>query len=142
MQSTSVFLAGGCHCTRYNWTLTSATTFGDVFTCHKGSATGKVTTLPNHGSFPADEPGKMVESLGPVSPAYWVLRLWGGATAYDYSLVYACVGALGIKEEYIYLFSRTPSIPADILAEMRGHLTNHSISLDSVKEVPMEGCSW
>ena len=69
VQSANVFLADGCHCTRYNWTLTSNTTFADTFKCHKGSATGSVTTIPNHGSFPAAEPGKMVESLGPVSPA-------------------------------------------------------------------------
>ena len=42
VQSANVFLADGCHCTRYNWTLTSATTFGDIFTCHKGSASEKL----------------------------------------------------------------------------------------------------
>ena len=66
--SANVFLADDCHCTRYNWTLTSPTTFADTFTCHKGSASGHLFSAPNHGSFPASEPGKMVESLGPVSP--------------------------------------------------------------------------
>ena len=140
--SANVFLADDCHCTRYNWTLTSPTTFADTFTCHKGSASGHLFSAPNHGSFPASEPGKMVESLGPVSPPYWVLRLRGAAPSYDYSLVYACAGALGVKEEYLYLFSRKPTIPPDVLAEMHGHLTNHSISYAEVKQVPMEGCEW
>ena len=73
---------------------------------------------------------------------YWVLRLWVAAPSYDYSLVYACAGALGVKEEYLYLFSRKSTIPPDVLAEMHGHLTNHSISYAEVKPVPMAGCEW
>lgn len=174
-----MFLTNGCHCTRYNFTLETDTTFSDIFTCRKGSPTGSVTTLPNHGSFPADEPGKMKESLGPVSPPYWVLKVWPAASKrsspssstssssaanatevasvsrrrlqlqgekkqveYAYSLVYACVGALGFKAEYLYFFSRTPEIEPTVLAEMHAHLDKHSISYGKVKEVPMEGCKW
>merc|ERR1711862_927251 len=85
--SAHVFLTKGCQCTHYNFSLTSETKFDDTFTCHKGSPTAKPTVIHNHGSFPADMPGKMVESLGPVSLPYWVLNVWGN---YDLSLVYAC----------------------------------------------------
>jgi hypothetical protein len=99
--SHNVPFVDSCHCTRYNFTLTGSTSFSDVFTCNKGSPSAKPFAIHNVGSFEADTPGKMVESLGPVSPPYWVLRLWGSAGKYDYSLVYACVGLLGLKAEYI-----------------------------------------
>lgn len=145
--SANVFLTKGCQCTRYNMTRTSPTTFDDVFTCHKNAPNGAVTTLPNKGSFDADVPGKMVESLGPVSPPYWVLKVYpelpdpDGAD-YAASLVYACVGALGFSSEYVYLFSRTPTLPAGVEADMRSHLALHNISQDAILKVPMANCTW
>merc|ERR550532_2480464 len=132
--SHNVIGTGSCQCTFYNFTLTSNTTFKDTFTCHKGSPTAAPFVLHNHGSFPADMPGKMVESLGPVSPPYWVLNIWGD---YEYSLVYACVPILG---EYIYFFSRTRAIPEDVRAEMNSFATSQGISLAQIREVPMAGC--
>lgn len=141
--SANVFLTKGCECTRYNMTRTSDTEFSDIFTCHKGSPTGDVTTLNNHGSFPADMPGKMVESLGPVSPPYWVLKVYdSGDGGYDAALVYACVGALGFTSEYIYFFSRRPSLAAEIEADMRSHLELHNISQGAILQVPMANCTW
>ena len=141
--SANVFLTKGCQCTRYNMTRTSPTTFSDVFTCHKDAPNGSVTTLPNHGSFPAEQPGKMVESLGPVSPPYWVLKTYNATPAtYDAALVYACVGAAGFTSEYVYLFSREPTLPSAIEADMRAHLEKHDISQDAILAVPMAGCDW
>ena len=77
---------------------------------------GKATVIHNHGSVDPKTPGKMVESLGPVSPPYWVLNLWGD---YEYSLVYACVDLVVTKSEYVYFFGRNSSIPANIMADMR-----------------------
>ena len=135
--SANVFITHGCRCTRYNMTLTSNTTFTDVFTCLKGD---DVTTLDNHGSFPEEMPGKMVESLGPVSPPYWVLKTYGDD--YDYALVYACVGALGLTSEYVYMFSRTPTLPADVEADMRAHLAQHDLAQDAITRVPMDNCTF
>lgn len=137
--SANVFLTKGCQCTRYNYTLTTGNKFSDVFTCHKNSPTGAVTTLPNHGSWDEKFPGKMVESLGPVSPPYWVINLWGD---YQYSLVYACVDLIVTKAEYVYFFSRNSTIPAPIMSDMRSYATAMNISLANVKSVPMEGCTW
>merc|ERR1711924_383624 len=117
--------------------------FSDTFTCHKGSPTGKLYSVPNHGSWDTAMPGKMVESLGPVSPPYWVLKTYGGeadGASYDGSLVYACVGALGIKAEYLYFMWRHPTLPAAVESDMRAHLRNHSITDKYVKNVPMDGC--
>ncbi len=91
------------------------------------------------GSYNISTPGMMSESLGPVSPPYWVLELWGD---YEYALVYACVDLLITKQEYIYFFSRTSSIPSPILDSMRDYATNRSISLAAVTAVPMAGCEW
>ena len=81
----------------------------------------------------------MVESLGPVSPPYWVLNLWGD---YEYSLVYACVDLIVTKSEYVYFFSRNSSIPQRVMADMRDYATSMNISLANVKNVPMDGCTW
>jgi len=134
--SANVVLTKGCQCTYYNFTLTSDTEFSDVFTCHKNSPAAEPTVLPNHGSFSADLPGKMVESLGLVSPPYWVLEVWGD---YEYSLVYACVPVVG---EYVYFLSRTPDIPEVVRSQMNAYATKNGISLSAVKEVPMDGCSF
>ena len=50
----------------------------------------------------------MSESLGPVSPPYWVLELWGD---YEYALVYACVDLLVTEQEYAYFFASTSARP-------------------------------
>ena len=123
---------------------TSPTAFEDVFTCHKKSPTGSVTRLDNHGSFSLDLPGKMVESLGPASPPYWVLKTYKAPAApgYEAALVYACVGALGIKAEYVYLFSREPTLPDGVEADMRAHLAAHNISQGAIEKVPMANCTW
>ena len=100
---------------------------------------GKATVIHNHGSVDPKTPGKMVESLGPVSPPYWVLNLWGD---YEYSLVYACVDLVVTKSEYVYFFGRNSSIPANIMADMRAYATSMNISLAGVEDVPMAGCQW
>lgn len=138
--SHNVILTRGCQCSRYNFTMLTNTTFSDVFSCRKGSPTAKPTVLANHGSLDPNEPGKMVESLGPLSPPYWVLNIWSDADGnYSYAFVYACVPILG---EYIYLFSRNPTIPQTQMEEMTKFAESRNISLSSVTEVPMDGCKW
>ena len=84
--------------------MVTSTTFTDDFTCNKKSPESDVFTIHNKGSFEAETPGKMVESLGPASPPYWVIGLWdaGGSLvededpdgdSYSFALVYACVGS-------------------------------------------------
>jgi lipocalin len=116
----------------------SNTTFTDDFTCHKNSPTAAPFVIHNKGSLDAQYSGKMVESLGPASPPYWVLKYWGD---YAYALVYACVGS-PLLGEYTYFFSRNASIPEGIYAEMLDYAKNKSIGVGSVKKVPMEGCTW
>uniref|UniRef100_A0A7S1RVR7 Lipocalin/cytosolic fatty-acid binding domain-containing protein n=1 Tax=Alexandrium catenella TaxID=2925 RepID=A0A7S1RVR7_ALECA len=136
--SANIFLAKGCQCTNYNFTLAGAATFSDVFSCRKGGPSADAMVLPLHGSFEADMPGKMAEgAVGPVTAPYWVLDLWGD---YEYSLVYSCVPLLVAKVEYVYLFSRTPQIPAGVMQEMRAFAAARNISLAAVQDVPMEGC--
>merc|ERR1711998_326144 len=138
VHSHNVFLVDGCQCTRYNFTVQTSSTFTDVFTCHKHSPTADPFVINNKGSWDADTPGKMVESLGPASPPYWVLKYWGD---YEYALVYACVGS-PLLGEYTYFFSRTPDIPASQMALMTEFATARNISLKSVVQVPMKGCHW
>ena len=80
----------------------------------------------------------MVESLGPASPPYWVLHIWGD---YAFALVYACVGSPWLGE-YTYFFSRTPTIPPDQYLAMTNFALERNISLASVRDVPMDGCKW
>ncbi|KAK3271100.1 hypothetical protein CYMTET_20529 [Cymbomonas tetramitiformis] len=140
--SANVFLTKGCECTRYNFSMTDDIHFTDIFTCNKDSPTGKPYVLENHGSVDPKTPGKMVESLGPVSPPYWVIQLWGNESAYDYSLVYACLDLIVTKSEYIYFFSRTSTIPEEQMSEMRAYASKYDIDLKNVKDVPMAGCTW
>ena len=83
--------------------------------------------------------GMMSESLGPVSPPYWVLELWGD---YEYALVYACVDLLVTKQEYVYFFARNASIPAPVLGTMKTYAVNKGIDLSAVTAIPMSGCEW
>jgi len=73
-----------------------------------------------------------------------VLKTYRGAAATGYAaaLVYACVGALGVKAEYVYLFSRAPTLPDGVEADMRAHLAAHNISQDAIAAVPMANCTW
>ena len=148
--SHNVFLVDGCQCTRYNFTMETATAFTDDFTCHKNSPTAKPYVIHNKGSVTPGTPGKMVESLGPASPPYWVLGLWdsagkpatnASADSYAYALVYACVGS-PLLGEYTYFFSRNSSIPYSQYQTMRAFATDRKISLSDVKTVPMAGCIW
>ena len=148
--SHNVVFVDSCQCTRYNFTMTSATTFTDDFVCHKGSPTADPFIIHNKGSLDAKTPGKMVESLGPVSPPYWVLSLWDKSGKeistpnnfdYSYALVYACVGS-PLLVEYTYFFSRTDAIPDTIFYSMHDYATKRNISLSSVKKIPMDGCKW
>ena len=152
--SHNVALVSSCHCTRYNFTMQSATTFTDDFTCRKKSSDAKEFVIRNKGGCDAKEPGKMFESLGPANPPYWVLGLFdakgqphtqdddGDADApYEYALVYACVGS-PLLGEYTYFFSRSSTIPDATYQEMRSFATERNISLSSVVKVPMESCEW
>merc|ERR1711907_59355 len=114
--SHNVFLVDACQCTRYNFTVQTN----------------------NKGSWDPDTPGKMVESLGPASPPYWVLKYWGD---YEYALVYACVGS-PLLGEYTYFFSRVPTIPDEVYANMTAYAKENDISVSSVTKVPMDGCTW
>ena len=149
--SHNVFLVDSCHCTRYNFSMISKTKFTDVFTCHKHSPTSPPFVIPNTGSVDPTTPGKMVESLGPATPPYWVLGLWDRngklltsskpGQAYAFALVYACVGS-PLLGEFTYFFSRNSTLPDPVYAEMRSFASKRNISLSSVKQVPMEGCKW
>jgi len=151
--SHNVFLTDGCQCTRYNFTMQAATTFTDTFTCHKKSPDAPPYVIDNKGSVTPGTPGKMVESLGPASPPYWVLSLWDGngqpysksspssQEPYAYALVYACVGS-PLLGEYTYFFSRNSSIPDAQYDRMRAYATDNKIGLKDVKAVPMAGCTW
>lgn len=136
--SHNVFFVESCQCTRYNWTRTGPTTFTDDFTCRKSQPDAPLFVVHNKGSFDAVERGKMVETLGPASPPYWVLQIWGD---YEFALVYACAGS-PLLGEFTYFFSRNASIPAPQYAEMRRFALERNISLSGVREVPMAGCKW
>ena len=138
VHSHNVPLVNSCFCTRYNFSLTGGATFNDDFTCRKGGAESPLFVIHNKGSFDPKQPGKMVESLGPASPPYWVLQIWGD---YEYALVYACVGS-PLLGEYTYFFSRQPSIPHDQYQAMTNFALERNISLASVRDVPMGGCKW
>merc|ERR1711907_901587 len=150
--SHNVFIVDSCQCTRYNFTMATASTFTDDFVCHKNSPDSDPYTIHNKGSLDPKTPGKMVESLGPASPPYWVIGLWdrqgaplqengSNTDSYAYALVYACVGS-PLLGEYTYFFSRNDTIPSALYSEMRTFATERNISLSSVKKVPMEGCKW
>merc|ERR1711907_893547 len=136
--SHNVFLVDACQCTRYNFTVQTNNTFTDIFTCHKNSPSADPYVINNKGSWDPDTPGKMVESLGPASPPYWVLKYWGD---YEYALVYACVGS-PLLGEYTYFFSRVPTIPDEVYANMTAYAKENDISVSSVTKVPMDGCTW
>jgi len=130
--SHNVFLVDTCHCTRYNFTMTTETEFTDVFSCEKS---GKPFDIHNKGSIDPDTPGKMVESLGPTSPPYWVLGLWNADgvlldqkddSNYAFALVYACVGS-PLLGEYTYFFSRNDTIPDSVYTDMRSYAKDHDI---------------
>merc|ERR1711865_912647 len=94
----------------------------------KNSPSAPLYTIHNKGTFDDKTPGKMVESLGPASPPYWVLKTWPDAAPYDYALVYACVGS-PLLGEYTYFYSRTPTIPAAQMSAMRDYASTQGISL-------------
>ncbi len=152
--SHNVALVSSCHCTRYNFTMQTPTTFTDDFTCRKKSSDAKEFVIHNKGGCDDKEPGKMYESLGPANPPYWVIGLFDANgevlalsnslltdSPYEYALVYACVGS-PLLGEYTYFFSRSPTIPDATYQKMRHFATERNISLSSVVKVPMEGCSW
>jgi len=134
-----------CQCSVYNFTCTSAScnTFDDHFTCNKdASKPGSDYDLVLKGKIPdINVPAKMEESpLEPWLPSapYWVLEV---GSEYEYAVVYACVGAVGVSAEYIYIFSRDPLKMPD-LDGITTRLKAQGIDTSSIKTVPQTGCTY
>merc|ERR1711990_930648 len=114
--SQNLALLSSCKCSVYNFTMTGAATFDDHFTCNDDVAKpgskydvvlkGKIPDL----SVPAKMEESPIKSWLPSAP-YWVLEV---GKEYEYAVVYACVGGLGLSQEFIYIFSRDPKKVPDM----------------------------
>jgi apolipoprotein D and lipocalin family protein len=106
MYSQTVSLQDGCSCSKYNWTLTSDSTFVDQFSCIKPSGASHITL---NGKIPdLSNPANMNEAPAPISwvygAPYQVLEV---DQDYTYAVVYACVKLPLIDaSEYVYIFLR------------------------------------
>eukprot|EP00128_Syssomonas_multiformis_P009933 Colp12_sorted_trinity150504_noHs@9250 len=132
---------GSCHCTQYNFTLETATTFKDDFFCRLGGPTGKPLELQLSGK--QDDPsvpGALSESpfsLLPFGAPYWVIDLKSDEQGeYTASLVYACVNLVVSRAEYIYMFTRKPFIEPKLKAEWLNYLEARAISTSGIIDVP------
>merc|ERR1711990_137028 len=141
--SQNLALLSSCKCSVYNFTMTSANTFDDHFTCNSDiTKPGSKYDVVLKGKIPdLHVPAKMVES--PIkawlpSAPYWVLEV---GKDYEYAVVYACVGAIGFSAEYIYIFSRSPDKIPD-LSGITTRLKAQGIDTSGIKKVPQEGCSY
>merc|ERR1719238_727598 len=139
--SQNLAFLSSCTCSVYNFTCTdsSCATFDDHFTCNKDPAKpGSDYDLVLKGKIPdLSVPAKMEES--PIKPwlpsaPYWVLEV---GKEYEYAVVYACVGGLGLSAEYIYIFSRDPSKVPD-LDGITARLKAQGIDTSGIKKVPQE----
>merc|ERR1711904_78224 len=141
--SQNLALLSSCKCSVYNFTMTSANTFDDHFTCNSDvTKPGSKYDVVLKGKIPdLHVPAKMVES--PIkawlpSAPYWVLEV---GKDYEYAVVYACVGAIGFSAEYIYIFSRSPGKIPD-LDGITMRLKAQGIDTSGIKKVPQEGCTY
>merc|ERR1711907_258944 len=134
-----------CKCSVYNFTCTSdgCGTFDDHFTCNKDPAKpGSDYDLVLKGKIPdLSVPAKMEES--PIKPwlpsaPYWVLEV---GKEYEYAVVYACVGGLGLSQEFIYIFSRDPKKVPD-MDGIVSRLKAQGIDTSAIKHVPQTGCTY
>merc|ERR1712070_565191 len=123
--------------------MTSASTFDDHFTCNSDvTKPGSKFDVVLKGKIPdLKVPAKMEES--PIKPwlpsaPYWVLEV---GSQYEYAVVYACVGAVGLSAEYIYIFSRDPAKVPD-LGGITTRLKAQGIDTSGIKTVPQAGCTY
>ena len=142
-------LTTGCHCTHYSVNNASDDAhWGDHFFCNKGGSNGELKTLNSTGYFSddAEYPGKLTEKFNSFVPrtAYWVLDVEADSAtdSYDAAFVYACVDLLVSKDEYVYIFQRTPELNATLKDDWLNQAKSKGIDVSDVKDVPMEGCSF
>merc|ERR1711862_983585 len=105
-----------------------------------GGPQGSVTSLATDGHFSSDPkyPGRLEEQfplpIGEAPPtAYWVLDVEADAAGnYDKTLVYACTSELIFKQEWIYLFSRSPSMPAETKDKWMAYMQEKGIDTSGI----------
>lgn len=75
---------------------------------------------------------------------YWILDLEpADGQAYGYGWIYACTETLGVKEEFVYFFSRTASIPTTLEDAWLARATQLGISTEGMREIPQPAtCIW
>jgi lipocalin len=139
-----------CHCTRYNNSLTPSG-WSDGFECKKRSATGKLYKphpTKGHNSSNSEYPGQLSESFveaGVVAPptAYWVLDVVEDEQGeYSSSLVYACSSEVLVKQEWVYLFSRTSTLDQATHDRWMAYMKTKDIDTSDITAVPQEGRCW
>jgi len=130
-----------CRCSKYQFELTSETTFTNQFICDQAfpvSLLLPVLNISTSGGFDPEMPGDMYENFtDSLSADYWVLNLWGD---YEYAFVYACLEVAWSTSEFVYVFSRTRTLPDNIRKEMFDYAESVGISTSRVKEVPLANC--
>ena len=137
-----------CDCVRYYQTEISTTTYNDEFNCRKGSVTNNDITVFNSTLYlntNTSEAGKMQEAvLGSEKSDYWVLDVkmtQNNTNEYSYALVYACVDILyEFPDEFIYFFSKEPSMPDNIYDNWYQYLKNKNVDLSDVIQITQNGC--
>merc|ERR1712083_614565 len=108
------------------------------------------TMLHSDNNLAADQkyPGMLKEAwklpIGHTpATAYWVLDVGVDASStYQRSLVYSCTSELIAKQEWIYLFSRTPSLEKSSVDEWTSYMTKKGIDISDVTQVPQDSECW
>lgn len=121
--SENLSFLSGCSCSRYVYTMTSAQTFDDKFSCTRGGKPAGISLtlkgqIPDL-SKPAVQEESPVFSWMPTAP-YLVLEV---GKQYEYAVVYACVALpFGQTVQTTYIFARDPQA-----------LAKNAIDLDGIK---------
>mmetsp|Transcript_7722 Transcript_7722/g.13030 ORF Transcript_7722/g.13030 Transcript_7722/m.13030 type:complete len:133 (+) Transcript_7722:269-667(+) len=130
-------------CTHYNYTHNpNSSNWQEHFQCRKDSVDAEPSTLLSFGQLSVVEgrPGEMTASVGGAPPAeYWVLDVVEDGRDYSQSLLYACTNNI-MKEEYIYMFSRTQEVDYALLKQWMGDLRDKGVDVSGVVLIPQNGC--
>ncbi|XP_063076204.1 apolipoprotein D-like [Engraulis encrasicolus] len=84
------------------------------------------------------EPAKLAVTFYPGTPPgnYWVLD-----TDFDnYALVYGCKNAGPLYADFIWILSRSRSLPQETVDRLHTTLTSHGIKIDKLMTTPHVGC--
>merc|ERR1712187_713656 len=72
---------------------------------------------------------------------YWVLDVKADEYGnYEKSLVYSCTSEVFAKQEWIYLFSKTPSLSDADHNAWIAYLDGKGVKTSDVTKVPQDGC--